>query len=207
METGQGQNADAGTNCLDCDRYKALGEVCVIEHGKKFLWEFCKDFQPQVQLPEYDELMRSVRKDMALERKKQREKKEREKALKEKELRLKKDSRSSKAGKHSKAQTGTMKNAARKNQRGKSAAKGTDLASAKTLQTVELGAPRPKRQGRETRTLTVLRKAARTSSSEPDVVDVASSEKPTAPVRPRNAGKASRRKTKPGVVEDTESPR
>ena len=176
----------------------------MIEHGKKFLWEFCKDFQPQVQLPEYDELMRSVRKDMALERKKQREKKEREKALKERELRLKKNSRSSKAGKHSKAERGTTKSETSKNQSSKSTAKRTDIPPGKALQTVEL-APGSKRKGRETRTHAELRKAARKSVKEPDAV-AASSEKPVAPVRPRNARKATRQKDKHSV-EDPEPPR
>ncbi len=70
---------------MDCSRYKTLGEVCVIEHGKKFLWEFCRDFQPEVKLPEYDELMRTVKKQMAVEREKVRQKKKRERILRRKE--------------------------------------------------------------------------------------------------------------------------
>lgn len=77
---------DWGTNCVDCARYKTLGEVCVIEHGKKFLWEFCRDFQLEVKLPEYDELMRTVKKEMAIERKKVRQKKKRERTLHQKEM-------------------------------------------------------------------------------------------------------------------------
>ena len=73
------------TNCVDCERYKKLGEVCVIEHGKKFLWEFCKDFQPEVKLPDYDELMKTVKQDMALERKKAIEKKKKQIQLRKKE--------------------------------------------------------------------------------------------------------------------------
>lgn len=88
---------NSGTNCIDCERYKKLGEVCVIEHGKKFLWEFCKDFQAEVKLPDYNDLMKTVKHDMAIERRKIIEKKkrqvdfrrkEREKVKKEK-LRLK----------------------------------------------------------------------------------------------------------------------
>ncbi|HKW04313.1 MAG TPA: hypothetical protein VJN71_03340 [Nitrososphaerales archaeon] len=82
----QETSGESGTNCLECERYKTLGEVCVIEHGKKFLWEFCRDFQPEVKLPEYDELMRTVRKDIALQRVKEKQKKKRERALKQKEL-------------------------------------------------------------------------------------------------------------------------
>jgi hypothetical protein len=76
---------NSGTNCTDCERYKKLGEVCVIEHGKKFLWEYCKDFEPEVKLPEYDELMKTVKEDMALERSKIREKRKREIAIRRKE--------------------------------------------------------------------------------------------------------------------------
>ncbi|MGI0090595.1 MAG: hypothetical protein ACREBS_02700 [Nitrososphaerales archaeon] len=76
---------DYGTNCVDCERYKTLGDVCVIEHEKKFLWEYCRDFVPKVVMPDYRELMRSVRQDQALERKKIKEKKEREKRKKLKE--------------------------------------------------------------------------------------------------------------------------
>ncbi|MDG6996630.1 MAG: hypothetical protein JRN52_11980 [Nitrososphaerota archaeon] len=81
---------DYGTNCKHCERYKTLGDVCVVEHGKKFLWEFCKDFEPLVVLPDYKELMRTVRSDMALERKRAKEKKERDrkKKLKERQLAL-----------------------------------------------------------------------------------------------------------------------
>ena len=81
---------DYGTNCRDCERYKILGDVCVVEHGKKFLWEYCKDFESIVVLPDYKELMRTVRSDMALERRKVKEKKERErkKKLKERQLAL-----------------------------------------------------------------------------------------------------------------------
>lgn len=79
------QNRPSNTNCLDCERYKQLGEVCVIEHGKKFLWEYCKDFVQEVKLPDYNELMKTVRQDMALERKKVREKKKREVVAKRKE--------------------------------------------------------------------------------------------------------------------------
>lgn len=82
----QETSGESGTNCLECERYKTLGEVCVIEHGKKFLWEFCRDFQPEVKLPEYDELMRTVKKDIALQREKEKQKKKRERALKQKEL-------------------------------------------------------------------------------------------------------------------------
>ena len=70
---------------MDCARYKTLGEVCVIEHGKNFLWEFCRDFQPEVKLPDYNELMRTVKKEIALERKKAKEKKKRERAVRRRE--------------------------------------------------------------------------------------------------------------------------
>jgi hypothetical protein len=74
-----------GTNCLECEQYKKLGDVCVIEHGKKFLWEFCRDFEPEVKLPDYKELMSDVRKSLAIERKKKQEKKKREIRLRKKE--------------------------------------------------------------------------------------------------------------------------
>ena len=76
---------DYGTNCKDCERYRKLGDVCVIEHGKKFLWEYCRDFEQQVVLPDYKDLMRSVREDQALERKKEKEKRERDRKKKLKE--------------------------------------------------------------------------------------------------------------------------
>jgi hypothetical protein len=79
------QTKDSGTNCVNCERYKSLGEVCVIEHGKKFLWEFCRDFQPEVVLPNYEDLMRTVRKEISTERKKMREKRKRELLLKRKQ--------------------------------------------------------------------------------------------------------------------------
>lgn len=82
IEVSNGQTS--GTNCVDCERYRKLGEVCVLEHGKKFLWEYCKDFEAEVKLPDYDELMRSVRQDMAMERRKLKEKKKKEIALKRK---------------------------------------------------------------------------------------------------------------------------
>lgn len=77
---------NTGTNCNDCERYKNLGDVCVIEHGKKFLWEYCKDFEPEVVLPDYKELMSTVRKDLAAERKKLVNRKKRERAIKRHEL-------------------------------------------------------------------------------------------------------------------------
>src|SRR5487761_485903 len=86
LEIQEGPPKDWGTNCVDCARYKTLGEVCVIEHGKKFLWEFCRDFQAEVKLPEYDELMRTVKKEMSIEREKVRQKKKRERTLRRKEL-------------------------------------------------------------------------------------------------------------------------
>jgi hypothetical protein len=70
----------SATDCRNCERYKKLGDVCVVEHGKKFLWEFCKDFEQEVLLPDYKELMTSVRKDLAAERKKIRKKKKKERA-------------------------------------------------------------------------------------------------------------------------------
>lgn len=76
---------DYGTNCKDCERYQKLGDICMIEHGKKFVWEYCRDFAPTVVLPDYKELMRSVRADHALERKKEKEKKEKEKRRRLKE--------------------------------------------------------------------------------------------------------------------------
>jgi hypothetical protein len=82
---------DYGTNCKDCQRYPKLGDICLIEHGKKFQWEFCRDFDPVVVLPDYNELMRSVRADHALERKKAKEKKEKEKRRKLREREEKKE--------------------------------------------------------------------------------------------------------------------
>lgn len=79
-----------GTNCIDCERYKNLGEVCVLEHGKKFLWEYCKDFQQEVKLPDYNELMKSIQKDMAIERKKIRDKRKKEVVKRRKEREEKK---------------------------------------------------------------------------------------------------------------------
>jgi len=76
---------DYGTNCKDCDRYQKLGDICMIEHGKKFQWEYCRDFESKVVLPDYKELMRSVRADHALQRKKEKEKKDKEKRRKLKE--------------------------------------------------------------------------------------------------------------------------
>jgi len=76
---------DYGTNCKDCERYQKLGDICMIEHGKKFQWEYCRDFNPIVVLPDYRDLMRSVREDHALERKKDKEKREKEKRRKLKE--------------------------------------------------------------------------------------------------------------------------
>jgi hypothetical protein len=84
---------DYGTNCRDCQRYKKLGDICMIEHGKKFQWEFCRDFEPVVVLPDYNELMKSVRADHALERKKEKEKKEKEKRRRQKEREEKKELR------------------------------------------------------------------------------------------------------------------
>jgi hypothetical protein len=76
---------DYGTNCKDCERYQKLGDICMIEHGKKFQWEYCRDFHPLVVLPDYRELMRSVREDHALQRKKEKEKREKEKRQRIKE--------------------------------------------------------------------------------------------------------------------------
>lgn len=81
---------NSGTNCVDCERYKKLGEVCVLEHGKKFLWEYCKDFEPEVKLPEYDELMKTVKQDMATERSRIRQKKKKEIVVRRKEREKKK---------------------------------------------------------------------------------------------------------------------
>ena len=80
---------DYGTNCRDCERFQRVGEVCVIEHGKRFLWEYCRDFEAKVELPDYNELMKTVKQEHALQRHKEREKKEREKKqrLKEREAR------------------------------------------------------------------------------------------------------------------------
>jgi len=76
---------DYGTDCKDCERYRVKGDICMLEHGKKFQWEYCRDFVPKVVLPDYNELMRSVRADRALERQKEKERKEREKKKKLKE--------------------------------------------------------------------------------------------------------------------------
>ena len=86
MQKGNGVIAqDYGTDCRNCERYQKLGDVCVVEHEKKFLWEYCRDFVPQVVLPDYKDLMRSVRLDQALERKKLKDKKDRERRKKLKE--------------------------------------------------------------------------------------------------------------------------
>ena len=90
MQEESGVARDYGTNCLECERYKKLGDVCVVEHGKKFHWEFCRDFVPLVVLPDYNELMRTVKQDQALERQKVKEKKERERKKKLKERKEKK---------------------------------------------------------------------------------------------------------------------
>ncbi len=84
---------DYGTNCLDCERYKRVGEVCVLEHGKRHLSDYCRDFEPKVELPDYNELMKSVKQDMALQRQKEREKKERERKQKQKERAARKEER------------------------------------------------------------------------------------------------------------------
>jgi aspartyl/asparaginyl-tRNA synthetase len=76
---------NSGTNCKSCERYGKLGDVCVVEHGKKFLWEFCKDFEAEIELPDYNELMQTVKQDLAAERKKLREKKQKEIAQRRKE--------------------------------------------------------------------------------------------------------------------------
>jgi hypothetical protein len=91
MEKEVGVTHDYGTNCVDCERYATLGDVCVLEHGKKFLWEFCRDFEPKVELPDYNDLMRTVKQEQALERQKAKEKKEREKKKKLKERLEKKE--------------------------------------------------------------------------------------------------------------------
>ena len=87
---------DYGTNCKDCERYQKLGDICMIEHGKKYQWEYCRDFTASVVLPDYKELMRSVREDRALERKKEKEKKEKEKRRKLKERQEKEELRKKK---------------------------------------------------------------------------------------------------------------
>lgn len=84
---------DYGTNCVDCERYKRVGEVCVLEHGKRRLSDYCRDFEQIVQLPDYKELMKSVKQDMAAQRQKEKEKKERERKQKQKELAAKKEER------------------------------------------------------------------------------------------------------------------
>ncbi|MDG6904862.1 MAG: hypothetical protein JRN20_03655 [Nitrososphaerota archaeon] len=82
---------DYGTNCLDCERYKRLGDVCVVEHEKKFLWEYCRDFAPQIALPDYKELMQTVKNEQALARQKVKEKKERERKKRLRERLAKKE--------------------------------------------------------------------------------------------------------------------
>ena len=82
---------DFGTNCMDCERYKKIGEVCVLEHGKNHLWEYCRDFVQQVKLPEYDELMLSLKRDMAIQRQKERERKERDRRQKQREREARKE--------------------------------------------------------------------------------------------------------------------
>jgi hypothetical protein len=34
------------TDCRKCSTYARLGEICPIEHGKTYYWEFCRDFKP-----------------------------------------------------------------------------------------------------------------------------------------------------------------
>ena len=82
---------DYGTNCRDCERFQRVGEVCVIEHGKRFLWEYCRDFEAKVELPDYNELMKTVRQEHAIQLHKEREKKEREKKQRLKEREAKKE--------------------------------------------------------------------------------------------------------------------
>lgn len=84
---------DYGTNCLDCERYKRVGEVCVLEHGKRHLSDYCRDFEQIVHLPDYNELMKSVKQDMAAQRQKEKERKERERKQKQKERAAKKEER------------------------------------------------------------------------------------------------------------------
>jgi hypothetical protein len=91
VQKASGPELDYGTDCRNCELYQKLGDVCVIEHGKRFLWEYCKDFVSQVVLPDYKELMKTVKKDQALEREKKREKKERERKKKLKERLAKKE--------------------------------------------------------------------------------------------------------------------
>jgi hypothetical protein len=93
MLANEASPRDYGTDCRQCERYKTLGDVCVVEHGKKFLWEFCKDFEPEVVLPEYKELMQSVRSEMAAEKRKEKEKKQRERRKKQKEKEAAKEER------------------------------------------------------------------------------------------------------------------
>jgi hypothetical protein len=87
---------DYGTNCKDCERYQKLGDICMIEHGKKFQWEYCRDFESRVVLPDYKELMRSVRADHALERKREKDRREKEKRKKQKEREQKEELRKKK---------------------------------------------------------------------------------------------------------------
>ena len=56
---------DYGTDCKNCERYQKLGDVCLVEHGKKFSWEYCRDFDPRVVFPDYKDLMKSVRMDQS----------------------------------------------------------------------------------------------------------------------------------------------
>ena len=91
QKSDPGAVQDYGTSCADCEHYQKLGDICMIEHGKKFQWEYCRDFVPQVVLPDYKELMRSVRTDQALERRKEKDKREKEKRKKQKEREEKKE--------------------------------------------------------------------------------------------------------------------
>ncbi len=118
---------------MDCARYKTLGEVCVIEHGKKFLWEFCRDFQPEVKLPDYNELMRTVKKEIALERKKAKEKKKRERAVRrrEKENALKAKKKAKRAGLKAKSLKEHSRSGARNNTKSGPATKSKEKNSRK----------------------------------------------------------------------------
>lgn len=126
---------DYGTNCKDCERYRKLGDVCVVEHGKKFLWEYCRDFEPQVVLPDYRELMRSVRVDQALERKKEKEKKERERKKKLKERAEKEEERKKKHKARLRKRRETLKKRLLKEK--EKSAKTKPLAESKKVPTVD----------------------------------------------------------------------
>jgi hypothetical protein len=54
---------ESSTDCRRCELYFRLGDVCPVEHSKKFYWEYCKDFKEKIDLASIGEVnIRSVNK-------------------------------------------------------------------------------------------------------------------------------------------------